>query len=106
MKESNRWARCSFALLLVGCIFAGILVGSSSSQDVRRAIESTEVGRYQYVNGGMIFDTKTARLWRAIEDGQNQKWVRDDAPWESNQKPKSQPNGIAPSGNFIGHGPR
>jgi hypothetical protein len=84
MKESNRWARTSLVLLFVGCALAGFLAGSSSSQDTRRSSESTEVGRYQWVNDVKIFDTKTARLWRVSDQG----WVFEDSPWEANQREK------------------
>ncbi len=96
MSESKRCAKCSLTLLVVSGILGGVLVGSSLSQDARRANEPAEVGRYQYVNGGAIFDTKTARLWRPNGD----KWVRDDAPWEENQKPKPQPKNFPPE---LGH---
>jgi len=104
MKESSRWAQSSFALLLVFCILGGFLVGSSSSQDARVVRETTEVGRYQFVNGHQIFDTKTARLWQY--DDSSLKWNREDAPWEWNQNPRKQPRDIQPNDGYRPIRPR
>ena len=84
MKESNRCARIAVGLLFVGCVLGSLLVGSSPSQENRRGSESTEVGRYQWVNDAKIFDTKTARLWRFSDQG----WVFEDSPWEANAREK------------------
>jgi hypothetical protein len=94
MKELS-WTRPSLVLLAVFSILSAFLVGSSSSQDARAVREATEVGRYQMVNGGQIFDTKTARLWQF--DNNLQKWNREDAPWEWNQKPHQSLPGIQPN---------
>jgi hypothetical protein len=77
----------SFLLLAIGAVGGACLVNPSWSQNQPRAVEGTEVGRYQYV-GGHVFDTKTARLWSI--DNQTGKYVRGDAPWEWNQKPHQQ----------------
>jgi hypothetical protein len=89
-------------LFFVGGI-GWLLSETSSSQENKTEIGTSEVGRYQYV-AGQIFDTKTARLWVLLDtiekDGQQKTmWVRQDAPWESNQKVKSgQLKGARPKG--------
>ncbi len=83
-----------FILLTAGIIVGAALVNSSSSQNTQKLNEGTEVGRYQYSHQfgveTVIFDTKTARLWKL--DPAVQKWEREDAPWEWNQHRKSKPN--------------
>lgn len=103
MQNLNRRAKSSSVLLLAGMAIGWFLVGTSSSQEARRGNEAAEVGRYQYVNAGMIFDTKTARVWRLNDDYQNQdrKWVREDAPWEWNQRPNLQSNDGRPSAPVV-----
>ena len=94
MKEFN-WTRLSLVLLAVFCILAAFLVGTSSSQDARAVREASEVGRYQYVPGALIFDTKTARIWQF--DGNLQRWNREDAPWEWSQKPHQPQREVQPN---------
>jgi hypothetical protein len=88
----------TFALLTVGAIAGACMVNTSSSQNVQRAPEGTEVGRYQIADGSRVFDTKTARCWQF--QGNSEKWTLEPAPWEWNQQhPKSQPKvPLAPSG--------
>ena len=79
----NQWSKRS--LVLVAAIFAVgcFLIGSSSSQDAKRAAEGEEVGRYQLVVGAVggdtIFDTKTGRFWQ-MGDDRTQPWVQYPSP--------------------------
>ena len=97
MNHLNRWARTVFVGLSACCALGLLLSGQSSSQDARGGKEASEVGRYQYVPGGVIFDTKTARLWTF--DNNAMKWNREDAPWEWNQHQKARPaeNNLVPN---------
>ena len=90
MNHLNHWAKTSFVVLTVCCALGLLFASQSSSQDARGGREASEVGRYQYVPGGVIFDTKTARLWTF--DSNAMRWNREDAPWEWNQHPKPRPD--------------
>ena len=81
MKSFNASVK-PFVLVMAGFIAGACVVNSSSSQNVQRAAEGMEVGRYQYVKGNKIFDTKTARMWRM--DTNKWTYVKKDAPWEYN----------------------
>jgi hypothetical protein len=78
----NRWSRRS--IVLVGSVIAvaGFLIGSSSSQEVRRVVGEGEIGRYQMVAGNgadpalKVFDTKTGRYWTTI----GEKWTEHPGP--------------------------
>jgi hypothetical protein len=72
---------------------AGVLVGSSFSQEAKQPIGPSTVGRFQMVDRGYrVFDTMTGRYWTAYENSNTgeEGWDAHPAPWESNQKPPEQ----------------
>jgi hypothetical protein len=100
MASSNCSSKITWILFMATCALGGALANSSFSQNGQRTYDGTEVGRYQWV-AGAIFDTKTARLWRFVANGQIAKepngvrddgrWVWDHAPWEWNRTTQNRP---------------
>jgi hypothetical protein len=99
----NPWSKRSLIIAAAICLTGGFLIGSSSSQDVRRRAdesdvaapsrrkEGPEIGRYQMVGGPgakIIFDTVTARYWQEAnysETGES-RWIEHAAPWTKRQQ--------------------
>jgi hypothetical protein len=74
------------ALLFVSCVFGGIFVGSSSSQDARPGAPESGVGRFQIIqthSQRTVFDTKTAERWENLYDGRG--WKKYAAPWDDDK---------------------
>jgi hypothetical protein len=82
------WSKRSLVVLASICAIAGFLIGSSSSQDVRRGAAEEEVGRYRMLSdsrgGFIVFDTKTARSWfTQVLIDEKGKRVFDPDRWQS-----------------------
>jgi hypothetical protein len=97
----NQWSKRSLILVLSVCAIGGFLIGSASSQSVRRAPQkegeyeedaltrAPEVGRYQMVQtsaGTVIFDTRTAHYWQRMNGVDANRWNKYPAPWEKDEK--------------------
>ncbi len=85
----NQWSNRTFVMFAVICAVGGFLVGSSSSQEVKRDAGQGEVGRYQMVMASpsdtlKVFDTKTARFWDYVggPKGENMHWREFPGPFE------------------------
>jgi hypothetical protein len=87
----NQWSRRALVLVASVIAVAGFLIGSSSSQEVRRVAGEGEVGRYHMVAGNgadpalKVFDTKTGRYWLRELTTAGEKWTEHPGPLNSSK---------------------